>query len=280
MKKSFFFVAFLLCFSLKIKAQNDSLTSFFDIKISEYSHEVKDTFNGFGWFYDYKGSVVGLVKSLLNTSPARIRVKNELLKYIDIKCNNHSDNLNHVKLTLDILKSQYKFKIKDIYDSIDVVEMSIISDSILLKSRTKVYFDVESQIRWSNYAKRLNPEALKRFQDSCKTINMPFELELLNKKKDSINVASDYLCGFINQLENNTNYVFNCNIDKNGDGEGQVASDGNNYIKYTYGIWISKAILNDFIALQSYFREKGIHLEKYRRLELLKLIEFEPPNKD
>lgn len=143
------------------KAQDDSLVSFFDIKISEYPYAVKDTLNGFGWFFDYKGSVVGLVKSLLNTSHAKIRVKNELKKYINIKCNNHSDNLNHVRLTLDILKSQYKFTIKDIYDSIDVVEMSVISDSLLLKSKTKVYYDVENQIKWTNYRKNLSPKELK-----------------------------------------------------------------------------------------------------------------------
>lgn len=65
---------------------------------------------------------------------------------------------------------------------------------------------------------------------------MPFELEYLRKKKDSISIAGDYLCAFAPKLEEITNYVIDCKIDKNGSGEGQLASDGQTYVKYMYGI--------------------------------------------
>jgi hypothetical protein len=263
---------FLLCFSIDSLAQDKDLTNLFDIKIEEYSYPIKDTLNGFGWFYDFRGNLVNIITSFLNTSNARVRVKNNPQKYIRIKCNNNIKDLSHQKLTLDLLKANYKFSIKDSFDSVDVIEMTVLSDSLLIESKVKTFYPAEEMVKYANYIKTLSREEFNEHQDS---LNKVFEPYRVNINKDSILLGSNKLCGFIQDLEEHSNFIFDCRILGYDDTETQQCSNGLTYVKYDYQLWVKKSLFDSFEELKSYFSKKGLKLEKYRRLEQIKFIEFE-----
>ena len=145
MKYRLILFIFISNFNIVI-AQEAGVTQLFEIKIEEYSNPVKDTLNGFGWFYDFKGDLVSIITSFLNTSKSRVRVRNNPQKYIHIKCNNNIKDLSHRKLTLDLLKANYKFNVKDSLDSVDVIEMTVLSDSLLIDSKVKIFYPAEEMV--------------------------------------------------------------------------------------------------------------------------------------
>jgi hypothetical protein len=277
MKKTIFLLILVLNILPEIKSQNEESLPFFDLKISEYKEPVKDRLNGFGWFLDYQGSLISLVKALLNEAPARIKIKNGVEKYINVQCDNKSDKVSHRKQMLDVLKMHYNFSIKDAYDSVDVIDVSVFSDSLLFATKSRIYFDAELQIKNMNFMKDLDSISEKRRNDSLKPYYDRDYQEYLIKLRDSVDIAGDELCAPFYELQDKTNFIFNCKRVNEG---GQYASDGGFYTKYQYSFWLSRTVLNDFLALRSYFRERGIHLEKHRRLEPVKVIEFELLNKD
>ena len=275
--KQFLLILLTNCCLSSVQAQEKISNHFFKLEIEEYDYSVRDTFNGFGWFYEYKGDLINLVTYYLNTTQARIRVKNNLNKFIHVQSDNKIEGLSGRNLTLDILKAKYKFVVKDILDSVDVVVMSVISDSTLIKERVKIYYDVETDLKWTKYWADLTAEARKEKEDSLVKIGYPPKFNVNN---DSISLGFVSLCGIARELEDNSNFILDCNVEGYDNTDGQIASNGIGYAKFNYHIWVKKTLLQDFEALKNYFAEKGIRLEKHRRLEQIKLIEFEPPNKD
>lgn len=265
------FFIFVLSFN-DIIAQKSGITQLFDLKIEEYSYPINDTINGFEWVYDFKGNLVNLITSLLHTSRARVRVKNNLEKYVHIKCNNNIKDLSNQKLILDLLRANYRFSIKDSLDSVDVIEMTVLSDSLLLDSKVKIFYPAEEMVKYSNYIKTLSREEFKEHIDSMNKILKPYRANINN---DSILLGSNKLCGFIQDLEEHSNLIFDCKIWGYDDTETQQCSNGVVYVKYDYQLWVKKSLLDNFADLKEYFNEKGLNLKKYRRLEQIKWIEFE-----
>jgi hypothetical protein len=266
-----------ICSYISAQAQEKIPNHFFKLEIEEYDYPVRDTFNGFGWFYEYKGDLINIVTYYLNTTQARVRVNNNPNKFIHIQSDNKVEGLGGRNLTLDILKAKYKFSVRDIYDSVDVVVMSVISDSILIKERVKIYYNVEIDLKWTKYWANMNAEERKEKEDSINKIWSPPKLNINN---DSVYLGHVSLCSIARELEDNSNLILDCRIEGYDNTEGQLASNGIEYAKYVYAMWVKKTLLQDFESLKNYFAKKGLKLEKHRRLELLKLIEFEPPNKD
>jgi hypothetical protein len=274
---------FLTNYLFFVRSQEEISNHFFKLEIEEYDHPVGDTLSGFGWFYEYKGNLASLIQSFLYVSSGRVKIINDPKKFIHAKCHNGVDGLSHVKLTLDVLKAKYHFTVKDIYDSVDIIQMSIIDESILVKKEVKRPFPMEYLIKEEReIQEESHIIAINGIKKEPKTEKLTAEDSvIIERRKDSINIWHEEFCKLINQMEDHSNFIFQCKMDENYDKDNiQIGSNGSYYAKYTYGIKMKKSLLNDFEGLKKYLEEKGIRLEKHRQLEQMKLIEFEPPLKD